>query len=53
VSEHLVTDEVVERLENTPDPRLREIMVSLVRHLHAFAVEVGLTESEWVTGVQF
>jgi protocatechuate 3,4-dioxygenase beta subunit len=53
VSEHLVTDEVVERLENTPDPRLREIMVSLVRHLHAFAVEVGLTESEWMTGVQF
>jgi protocatechuate 3,4-dioxygenase beta subunit len=53
VTEHLVTDEVVERLENTPDPRLREIMVSLVRHLHAFAVEVGLTESEWMTGIQF
>jgi protocatechuate 3,4-dioxygenase beta subunit len=53
VSEHLVTDEVVERLEGTPDPRLREIMVSLVRHLHAFAVDVGLTESEWMTGIQF
>jgi protocatechuate 3,4-dioxygenase beta subunit len=53
VTEHLVTDEVVERLEHTPDPRLREIMISLVRHLHAFAVEVGLTEAEWMQGIQF
>jgi protocatechuate 3,4-dioxygenase beta subunit len=53
VTEHLVTDEVVERLEHTPDPRLREIMISLVRHLHAFAVDVGLTESEWMQGIQF
>ena len=29
------------------DPRLRELMQALVGHLHAFAVEVGLTEDEW------
>ena len=29
------------------DPRLRELMQSLVRHLHAFAVETSLTEEEW------
>jgi hydroxyquinol 1,2-dioxygenase len=29
------------------DPRLREIMQALVRHLHGFAAEVGLTEEEW------
>jgi protocatechuate 3,4-dioxygenase beta subunit len=53
VNEHLVTGEVVDRLAHTPDPRLREIMVSLVKHLHAFAVDVGLTESEWMAGIQF
>lgn len=31
----------------TPDPRLREIMVSLVRHLHGFVREVNLTEPEF------
>ncbi len=29
------------------DPRLRELMQAFVGHLHAFAVEVGLTEEEW------
>ena len=29
------------------DPRLRELMQSLVDHLHAFAVETSLTEDEW------
>jgi hydroxyquinol 1,2-dioxygenase len=29
------------------DPRLRELMQAFVRHLHAFAVEVSLTEEEW------
>lgn len=48
-----VTDEVVARLEATPDPRLREIMQAAVRHLHAFAQEVQLTDEEWFAGVQF
>jgi hydroxyquinol 1,2-dioxygenase len=29
------------------DPRLRELMQSLVTHLHGFAVETSLTEDEW------
>jgi hypothetical protein len=28
----------------TPDPRLRQLMTSLVKHLHAFVKEVELTE---------
>lgn len=48
-----LTDQVVGRLENTPDPRLREVMQALVRHLHAFAVEVSLTDSEWLAGIRF
>ena len=35
------------------DPRLAEITASLVRHLHAFAKEVGLTRAEWDLGIDF
>src|SRR5436190_337981 len=34
------------------DERLRLLMESLVRHLHAFALEVGLTEREWEEGIR-
>ena len=33
------------------DDRLRELLQGLVRHLHAFAVEVRLTESEWESAI--
>ena len=42
-----VTAAVLEVMEQTHDPRLREIMVSLVKHLHAFVREVRLTEEEF------
>lgn len=45
--------EVLARLADTPDPRLREIMSALVSHLHAFAVDVRLTEAEWAAGIRF
>jgi hydroxyquinol 1,2-dioxygenase len=48
-----ITESVLERLANTPDPRLKEIMLSLVRHLHGFAREVKLTEAEWLKGIEF
>lgn len=53
MTEDQLTDEVVRRLDATPDPRLREVMQSLVRHLHAFAKEVRLTDAEWLKGIQF
>ncbi|MBB4374042.1 catechol 1,2-dioxygenase [Bradyrhizobium sp. cir1] len=34
-------------MERTSDPRLRQIMVSLVKHLHAFVRDVRLTEKEF------
>jgi catechol 1,2-dioxygenase len=34
-------------MQATPDPRLREIMTALVRHLHGFVREVRLTEAEF------
>ena len=48
-----ITAEVVRRIEKTEDPRLREIMLSLVRHLHAFVKDVQLNEKEWWQGIQF
>ncbi len=42
-----ITTAVAASFERCPDPRLRELMTALVRHLHAFATEVGLTEDEW------
>lgn len=37
----------------TPDPRLRELMSSLVGHLHAFVREVRLTPGEWAEAIAF
>ena len=42
-----VTRSVLEVMERTADPRLREIMVSLIEHLHGFVRDVGLTEKEF------
>ncbi len=37
---------------NSPNPRLAEITKSLIRHLHEFVVEVGLTREEWFAGIE-
>ncbi|GAB5445282.1 dioxygenase family protein [Gymnodinialimonas sp.] len=34
------------------DPRLQEVLTSLVKHLHAFTKEVGLTHAEWRKGLE-
>jgi catechol 1,2-dioxygenase len=42
-----LTEQVLAVMARTADPRLREIMTSLVRHLHGFVREVRLTEDEF------
>lgn len=42
-----LTAAVLDVMSRTPDPRLREIMIALVRHLHDFVREVHLTEVEF------
>jgi catechol 1,2-dioxygenase len=42
-----VTAAALAVMERTSDPRLRQIMVSLVKHLHAFVRDVRLTEAEF------
>ena len=51
--EQAVTDEVIASFAGAAAPRYREIMQSLVRHLHAFAREVRLTDAEWQQGIEF
>ncbi|MCW2536299.1 MAG: chqB [Modestobacter sp.] len=52
-SEEHSAEVVAASFEGTPDPRLKQVMTSLVRHLHAFVKDVELTEEEWGTAVDF
>ncbi len=52
-SEEQITQNVLDSITNTPDPRLKQVMSSLISHLHAFAREVHLTQEEWSLGIQF
>jgi catechol 1,2-dioxygenase len=47
-----ITAQVIERFESCRDPRLRELVQSLTRHLHAFCLDVGLTEEEWSVAIR-
>jgi hydroxyquinol 1,2-dioxygenase len=51
-SEDDITAEVLARFSETPDPRLREITLSLIKHLHSFVKEVQLTEAEWFQAIE-
>jgi catechol 1,2-dioxygenase len=45
--EHSVTGIVQAAMADTADPRLRQVMDALVRHLHGFVREVRLTDEEF------
>ena len=53
VTEENITDLAVARWGTARDPRLAEILTSLVRHLHDFARDVQLTEAEWMAAMQW
>lgn len=53
IDEQSITDVALAQMAATPDPRLKQIMASLVKHLHAFAREVDLTPEEWLEGIKF
>lgn len=52
IDEHNITQAVLARMEGCSNPRLKEVLGSLVRHLHDFAREVKLTEAEWMAGIE-
>ena len=52
-SEERSAEVVAASFADTPNPRLRQLMTSLVRHLHDFVKDVELTEEEWGFAVDF
>ncbi len=48
-----LTDTVIASGAACPDERLRAIFAALVRHLHGFVVDVGLTHEEWLAAIRF
>ncbi|MGY2491330.1 dioxygenase family protein [Cupriavidus sp. CP313] len=52
-AEAALTEQVVARLADTPDPRMRTLMQALVRHLHAYVREVEPTQEEWFAAIRF
>jgi hydroxyquinol 1,2-dioxygenase len=52
-SEKDVTSAVLGEYARIKNPRLREIMAALIRHLHGFAREVKLTEQEFHTAMAY
>ena len=53
VNEDNITDLAQQRWNTAGSPRLAELMTALVRHLHDFAREVRLTESEWAAAIEW
>lgn len=53
LDEHNITDEVLRRMEGCEDARLKQVMTSLIHHLHDFVRDVRLAEAEWVTAIDF
>ena len=53
IDEWTITEAVLDAHRGCTDPRLKTILDSLVTHLHDFAREVQLSESEWHAGIQF
>ena len=48
-----VTEAVLGEMFRTPDPRTREILAALVKHLHGFIREVKLTEKEFQNAIGY
>lgn len=53
VNKENITQAVLDSIAHTADPRTKQIMQALIRHLHAFAREVELTEDELMKGIEF
>lgn len=51
--EDRIVETVLASFGDTPDPRLKQVMESLTRHLHAFIRDVRLTEPEWSEAIEF
>ena len=50
---HQITEDALSRLNNCDDPRLKEVMTSVITHLHAVVKEVEPNNEEWRQAIEF
>jgi hydroxyquinol 1,2-dioxygenase len=53
VTEENLTDVALQRWKDIPDPRLRQIMQSLIKHLHAFVRDIEPSQPEWAAAIDW
>ncbi len=53
LDQNTITDSTLERISDCENSRLKQVIASLIRHLHEFAREVSLTPEEWRAGIDF
>ncbi|MFZ9629441.1 MAG: dioxygenase [Ilumatobacteraceae bacterium] len=46
-------EEVLGRYAGAPNPRLKEVMESAIRHLHSFVREINPSKGEWFEAIKF
>ena len=51
--EHTITQTAIDRLQGCAEPRQKEVITSLIRHLHDFVRDVRPTEEEWFSAIRF
>ena len=53
LDQNSITEAVLAQMAGTENPRMKQVMDSLVRHLHDFARDVRLTPAEWLAAIAF
>lgn len=53
IDEWTITNAVLKGADACPNGRLKQVLASLVTHLHQFAREIQLIEAEWASDIQF
>ncbi len=53
VTEENLTDVVAERWASIADPRLKQVMQALIRHLHGFVRDIEPTQCEWMAAIEW
>lgn len=48
-----ITQAVLDRLDGCTDPRFKQVLSAVIRHMHALAVEIDLRPEEWMATIQF
>jgi hydroxyquinol 1,2-dioxygenase len=48
-----IAQAVIDRMKDCQDPRFKQVMTSLIQHVHAFVQDVDLRPDEWMQAIEF